>query len=67
MYVDKLDGRIDAAFFDRKAAEGRNEQFRLTLEIESHRNANRHYIDEGVKLLDLARRAHELFEKAART
>ena len=28
-----------------------------------HRSANRHYIDEGAKLLDLARRAHELFKK----
>ena len=63
MYMDKLDGRIDAAYFDSKAAECRNEQVRLAQEIEMHRNANRHYIDEGAKLLDLARRAHQLFER----
>jgi site-specific DNA recombinase len=61
MYVDKLDSRIDAAFFDRKAAEWRAEQDRLLRAIEDHRTANRTYLDEGIKLLDLARRAHTLF------
>ena len=28
MYEDKLDGRVDAAFFDRKSAEWRSEQTR---------------------------------------
>ena len=31
-------------------------------DAEAHQTANRSYIDEGVKLLDLARRAHILFE-----
>jgi site-specific DNA recombinase len=30
--------------------------------IETHSTANQHYIEEGIKLLQLARRAHELFE-----
>jgi hypothetical protein len=31
-------------------------------DIETHQNANQSYIEEGIRLLDLARRAHVLFE-----
>jgi site-specific DNA recombinase len=61
MYVDRLDGRIDTAFFDRKASEWRNEQGRLTREIQAHRESDQVYLSEGVQLLELAGRAHELF------
>ena len=62
VYMDKLDGRIDNDFFDRKAREFRNEQARLMRDIEAHQSANRSYIGEGVQLLELAQRAHALFE-----
>ena len=63
MYLDKLDGRIDAAFFDRRASEWRREQDRLLLSIEEHQSANQTYLEEGVRLLELAQGAHKLFEK----
>ena len=63
MYVDKLDGRIEAAFFDRKASEWRSEQDRLLQSIEEHQAANQTYLEEGVRLLELAQRAHRLFQK----
>ena len=63
MYEDKLDGRIDMAFFDRKASEWRAEQNQLLRAIEEHQQANQSYLNEGVRLLELARRAPELFEK----
>lgn len=63
MYLDKLDGRVDAAFFDRKASEWRGEQDRLLLTIEDHQSANQTYLEEGVRLLELAQGAHKLFEK----
>ena len=63
MYVDKLDGRIDEAFYDRKAGEWRSEQDRLLRSVEEHQAANRTYLDEGVALLELAGRAYELFRK----
>jgi site-specific DNA recombinase len=62
MYMDKLDGRIDAEFFDRKAAEFRSEQCCLIRDLEAHQTANQSYIEEGIKLLELAQRAHHLFE-----
>lgn len=61
-YMDKLDGRIDNDSFDRKAAEFRLEQCRVMRDIETHRNANQNSIEDGIRLLELARRAHLLFE-----
>lgn len=61
MYTDKLDGRIDAAFFDRKKAEWRTEQDRIQRTLQEHVTANRSYLDEGVNLLELADRAADLF------
>jgi len=63
MYVDKLDGRIDAAFFDQKQQEWREEQGRLTDSIAEHQKANESYIAEGIMLMELANRAADLFEK----
>ena len=63
MYVDKLDGRIDAAFFDQKQSEWREEQRRLRDTIAEHETANESYIAEGIMLMELASRAADLFEK----
>jgi hypothetical protein len=57
-----MDDRTDNDLFDRKAAELRSEQFRVMREMEAHRNANQTYVEEGIRLLDLVRRAHVLFE-----
>jgi DNA invertase Pin-like site-specific DNA recombinase len=62
MYDDKLDGRIDNDFFDRKAAEFRAEQARINTDIAAHDAVMETYVDEGARLGDLARRAAELFE-----
>ncbi len=62
MYLDKLDGRIDNDFFDRKAGEFRAQQCRIMRDTEAHQVANRNYIEEGIKLLELAHQAHGLFE-----
>jgi site-specific DNA recombinase len=63
MYVDKLDGLVDMAFYDRMSNQWREEQNRCQREIERHRNADKSYLDEGVALLDLARNAQRLFAK----
>jgi hypothetical protein len=62
MYMDKLDGRIGNDFFDTKAAEMRTAQTAVMRDIQTHQNANRSYIEEGVQLLELAHNAHVLFE-----
>ncbi len=62
MYMDKLDGRIDNDFFDRKAAEFRAQQAGIMGDIESHQKANQSYIEDGIRLLKLAQSAPVLFE-----
>jgi len=47
MYVDKLDGRIDTDFYDRKAVEWQGEQTRLLRLIEEHQVANQSYSNRG--------------------
>ena len=63
MYVDKLDGKIDGAFFERMSAEWRAEQDRCLREIERHQGADQCYLEEGVRILELARNARRLFEQ----
>ena len=63
MYVDKLDGLVDTAFYDRMSNRWREEQNCCQREIERHQNADKSYLEEGVALLDLARNAQRLFAK----
>jgi site-specific DNA recombinase len=63
MYIDKLDGRVDAAFYERMSTSWREEQTRCLREIERHQAANESFMDEGVRLLELARNAPRLFER----
>jgi site-specific DNA recombinase len=63
MYLDKLDGRVDGAFFDKTSAEWREQQNRCLREIERHQSAEQSYMDEGVQILELARNARTLFER----
>jgi hypothetical protein len=61
MYVDNLDGLVDVAFFEKMSNQWRDEQNRCLREIERHQNADKSYMDEGVQLLELARKAQTLF------
>jgi site-specific DNA recombinase len=63
MYTDKLDGVIDAAFFERKSVGWRDEQQKLLRSIANHQEASQSYFAEGIQLMELARRAPELFEQ----
>jgi site-specific DNA recombinase len=63
MYEDKLDGLVDAAFFEKMSKQWREEQERCQRDIERHRSADQSYLNEGVALLELARNAQSLFER----
>jgi site-specific DNA recombinase len=56
MYLDKLDGRVDDVFFDKMATGWREEQNRHLREIARHEVAEQSYMDEGVQILELAKR-----------
>jgi site-specific DNA recombinase len=63
LYEDKLDGRIDVAFYDRKSREWRAEQSRMLQLIDDHQKAEHSYMDEGVRILELAQKAGDLFDR----
>ena len=62
MYVDNLDGAVSQEFFDRKNDDWRTEQAEILRKIEKHQNANRSYLEEGVRLLKFAQKAASLYE-----
>jgi site-specific DNA recombinase len=65
MYVDKLDGLVETAFFEKMSSQWREEQSPCQSEIDRHRNADKSYMNEGVQLLELAQNAQRLFASQA--
>ncbi len=63
MYIDKLDGEITQKFFDEKSDEWRREQEDIIDKIRTHQQANKSYIDEGIRFLELGQRAAFLYAK----
>ena len=63
MYVDKLDGKIGAQFYEEKSVEWREEQKDILRRLEDHQSASQSYMDEGISLMELATRAADLFEE----
>jgi site-specific DNA recombinase len=61
MYIDKLDGRVDIAMFDRLSARWQSEQDEISSQIAKHREAGQVYFVEGAKILELASRSQALF------
>lgn len=61
MYVDKLDGKVAEEFFLRNSEAWRKEQDELQGTINAHLSANRSYMDEGIRVLELAQKAHALY------
>jgi site-specific DNA recombinase len=62
MYIDKLEGKISEAFFTRKSEEWGAEQADILNKIQQHHNANRSYLEEGTRLLELAQEAVTIYE-----
>ncbi len=57
----RLDGRIDAATYDRRRAESRGDLERVQGELERLAAAEEDFLAEGSLLLELASRAFELY------
>ena len=54
--------KIGGEFYDRMAGQWREEQSRCLGDIERHQDAEQSYMDEGVRVLELARNAQAMFE-----
>ena len=59
IYLDRLGGEIDEGFYRVHVAAWKKEQAQVRKRIERHESANHTYIDQGIRLLELAQNAHE--------
>jgi DNA invertase Pin-like site-specific DNA recombinase len=62
-YRDRLDGRISEEFWGECSAQWETERQRITERLARHEKADSAYLDLGVRLVDVAGRAVELYEK----
>jgi len=63
LYLDKVDGKISEGFWMEKSREWQTDQDRMLDQMRAHQGADRRYFDDGLKLLELASRAYELYAK----
>ena len=60
-YEDKLTGAIPLELWERKSAEWNDEMSNIQAEIERHQNASMDYVATGVQILELAKKAYDLY------
>ncbi len=60
-YDDKLEGRIDLDLWERKTGAWKVEQRQIEEQLQALRSANTNFIQDGIKLMELANRASGLF------
>ena len=60
-YQDRLDGRITVETWERKVAEWERERRQITSEIDAHEMASANYLNEGIRVLELAKSAYQLY------
>ena len=61
IYLDKLDGEIEDVFYQQNVSQWREEQVKIRDSIEHHEKADQNYIEQGIKLLELAQNAQNIF------
>ena len=62
MYLDKLDGEVEEAFYIKHMKEWREDQKRLQRQIEAHQEADENYIEQGIRLIEIARNAYAFYQ-----
>ena len=63
LYLDKVDRKVSEVFWMEKSREWQADQDRILDQIRAHQGADRRYYDDGLKLLELASRAYDLYAK----
>jgi len=61
IYLDRLDGEIEDAFYCRSVAAWKKEREQVKERMDRHEKANDNYIEQGIKFLDLATNARKLW------
>jgi hypothetical protein len=60
---DRLDGFIEPDFFERKSREWRQTQKRLADQITEYQEAANDYVQDGIRLLELSKKAYFLYKQ----
>jgi site-specific DNA recombinase len=63
MYEDKVEGKITEDLFLRKSKQWTTEEGELRRQIQLHEQGNSGYVNQGIDLLELAGKAHALYER----
>ncbi len=63
LYDDLLDGFIEPDFFERKSREWRQTQKRLADQITEYQEAANDYMQDGIPLLELSKKAYFLYKQ----
>jgi hypothetical protein len=66
MYLDKLDGEIEEAFFKRHVSQWREEQDRIQEQIRQPQKADENYIEQGIKPIEIAQNAYRFFKNKSK-
>jgi len=61
-YEDKLEGRIELELWESKTAQWKAEQAGIERQITAYRHANTNYLEEGIRLMEIAASAADLFK-----
>jgi len=64
IYLDKLDKKIPTELWEQKSAEWRREQDEIRTQLAKHQNANQGYMEEGIRIFELAQRFVPLYDVA---
>jgi len=67
IYIDKLDEVITTDFYQEKANEWKNEQSKMLINIEKHKDANTNYFEQGIRILELAQKLYSAYLKQNNT
>ncbi|GAI77071.1 unnamed protein product, partial [marine sediment metagenome] len=61
IYIDKLDGIVTTEFYQEKTNEWKDEQSKILINIERHKEANTNYFEKGIRILELAQKAYSAY------
>lgn len=67
LYDDKIDGKISAEFYEKKFTQYKKEQEDLLDNLNKQKDASLKYYDVGVTILEIAKRAYDIYRSPRRT
>jgi hypothetical protein len=65
-YVDNINGKIDDDIFGWLIADYKQDERKIIRELERRMDADHGYLDEGIRLIGVAKDARRMFQKADR-